>query len=210
MRNLILVSLLFLFPLFSFAQAKQEKRIIICAKQGLLSCLKEEIKKDKSSQFLLDKNNNTLLILAAANGHNTSLRFLADQWPKWALTNNQGRNALHMAIIGKHYDTAKLVVHLVEEDWDSDLKRFINIPDIKDLASPLHWAAYRCERDLYQFLLDYGANPKAWDKNSNTPEEILQACPPEKPTKKPKPQPAPAKPDAPAATPPVSDNKKAS
>lgn len=193
MRNFILILLLLTLPFFCFAKPKKEKRIITCARQGLLSCLKEEIKKDKHNQFLLDENNNTLVVLAAAHGHNQALRFLADEWPKWFISNKQGRNALHMAIIGKHYDTAKLVVHLVDEDWDTDLTRFINSADTKELATPLHWAAYRCQRDLYQFLLDYGAKPKTRDKEFRTPEEILAACPPQ--------EPAPT---------PLSDNKKAS
>ena len=193
MRNFILFFFLCFFSVFSFAKTKAEKRVITCAKQGLLSCLKEEIKKDKHTQFTLDDNNNTLLVLAAANGHNQALRFLSDEWPKWFIANKQGRNALHMAIISNHYDTAQLVVHLVDEDWDSDIKRFVNVADVKELATPLHWAAYRCQRDLYQFLVEYGANPKARDKEFRTPEDILAACPPEK-TKKES----------------VSDNKKAS
>ena len=77
MRKFILFFFLCFFSVFSFAKTKAEKRVIACAKQGLLSCLKEEIKKDKHTQFTLDDNNNTLLVLAAANGHNQALRF----WP---------------------------------------------------------------------------------------------------------------------------------
>ncbi len=193
MQKFILLLFIFMFPLFSLAKNKTEKRIFTCARQGLLSCLKEEIKKDKYNQFLLDTNRNSLLVVAASHGQNKALQFLADEWPKWFLCNKQGRNALHMAIIAKHYDTAKLVVYLVDEDTDADIKRFINTPDTKELATPLHWAAYRCQRDLYQFLINYGANPKARDNEFRTPQEILAACPPEKPT-----------------DPPISNEKKAS
>lgn len=153
----------------------QEPEIIICAKAGDLGCVKKNVKKDKNSLFASGKNGDTVLIAAAARGANSIISYVAHEWPDWR-TNDNGSNALHMAVAANHADTANLIIAFVKDDPDTNFERFINAKDVQNGATPLHLAAARCNAELYNYLVSQGAKTDITDFSGRTPQAVLARC----------------------------------
>lgn len=169
----IITSLLLLsLPL---SLSAREPEIIICAQAGDLGCVKKQVKKDKRSLFIADKDGNTVLIVAAARGANSIISYVANEWPDWR-TNNNGANALHMAVAANHADTVNLIIAFVKDDPDINFERFINARDTQNGATPLHLAAARCNRQLYAYLVKRGAKTDTIDFSGRTPPAVLALC----------------------------------
>lgn len=155
-----------------------ERDILAYIRSGSTEEVKATVRKDKSAIFVTDAYGNTLFILAARYGHNAILSFLNDEWAQWARANRYGENALHAAIRYQHPSTAALVVSLAEKDPDLEFDAFINRKDLVNFSTPLHLAAQNCDRQLYDLLVQHGANPKLLNKNRQTPSAMLKTCPP--------------------------------
>lgn len=157
-----------------------ERDILAYIRSGSTEEVKETVRKDKSAIFVTDRYGNTLFVLAARYGHNAILSFLNDEWAQWSRVNRYGENALHAAIRYQHPSTAALVISLAEKDPDLEFDTFINRKDLVNFSTPLHLAAQNCDRQLYDLLVQHGADPKRLNKNRRTPASLLKACPPPK------------------------------
>lgn len=161
-----------------------EEKVISYARTGNEDALKAAVKKDKMLMLAADKYGNTLIITAAIYGQNALIKYLDSQWPNWNRPNTYGENALHAAVRFKHPGTAKLIVSLAAQDPDTTLEEFINLPDHTRRQTPLHWAAQSCDRDLYTFLVNWGADDKKPNAQGQTPATLLARCPAGKKTGK--------------------------
>lgn len=169
------LTFLCLFCFLSPCAWAEEDEVILCAKNGNLSCIKRIVKEDKRAIFSQDKEGNSLLIIAAGRGSNAMISYIAQTWADWR-TNNVGANALHAAAAANYTDTAQLITGLAKEDPDVDFERFINAKDTKNGATPLHWAAAHCNQNLYDFLVEQGAQKDTVDFAGRTPQQMFLRC----------------------------------
>lgn len=169
------------FPISTWALSAEEQ-VISYVRTGNEHALKNAVKKDKRLMLATDKYGNTLIITAAIYGKNALIKYLDSQWPNWNRSNMYGENALHAAIRFKHPGTAKLIVSLAAQDPDTALKEFISLPERTQRQTPLHLAAQSCDRDLYAFLVSWGADDKKPNAQRHSAAKILARCPAEKKT----------------------------
>ena len=134
-----------------------------------------------------DPNGNTALIWAAELGHNDVLQLvLEDVVTKAKTVNNSttavqeqlirtyqnhrgylGATALNRAARRNHVAALTVLLH---RDGDTTA---LEIPNTK-LQYPLHFAAFKQQRDAVEYLLRCGANPWVLDRKGRTPLEDTQ------------------------------------
>ena len=172
---MLTITAVFAFILLAASARAEENKILGCAKAGNLACIKRLVKQDKSNLFARDGNGNTLLMVAAARGSNGIISYLGKTWADWQ-PNRFSENALHAAAKSNFTDTAKLLVSMAHGDPDVSFDSFLNARETQHGATPLHWAALRCNRALYVFLVKQGAKTNIADFNGNTPQKIFARC----------------------------------
>lgn len=94
-------------------------------------------------------------------------------------------NALHIAVANQDEPMIKLILKEAAAKDPTLPERLVNhqrnLYDASSLTSddgntPLHVAAKRCDRRIYNYLLAYGADDSLSNKMDKTPSEIIVSC----------------------------------
>lgn len=207
MKRFLCLVFLFLFAL-PLCRAGLYHQFFTAVRRGDQATVKKMMRKNKEMVFLSDPDGTTPF-LAAVETKNVSMAFLlADHWSRLWASNGEG-NALHIAAANEDGPMIKMILRMVETEGSAASKQMVNARRVQkraarlpaDLNTPLHVAAQTCNRVIYRYLTQHGADPSIPNAALETPAQILARCPKE--TKKKQLPPAAKKADASAAAAPA-------
>ncbi len=203
MKNIKPISLLLtlLVAAASVCYADRGADFFVAVRSGDRDEVKRMIAKDKTLVFITDRRGMTPFLTAVESRDLEMTYLLADYFSRLGDSSTAG-NAMHIAVNNEDEPMLRLLVRLAADE-DPDMPRhLINMPRMRENAprtsvandrnTPLHLAAKKCNFQIYKYLLDHGANPKARNAAGKTPAQLLSVCPKPKPAaKKAAPKPAP-------------------
>uniref|UniRef100_A0A8B9TQH5 Ankyrin-1 n=1 Tax=Anas platyrhynchos TaxID=8839 RepID=A0A8B9TQH5_ANAPL len=154
-------------------------------------CLSEIEKTLKDNDInALNSSRETLLHVAAANGHLAVMEYLISRGAKPDVKDKKGRTPLHRAAEKGHGDAVKVLLqvrlnavtkelvtplHVASQRGNTDVaqqllqhKASVNAKD-RQAKSPLHYASEKGDETMVEMLLDANADPNAQDKEKRTP-----------------------------------------
>uniref|UniRef100_A0A663FKD5 Uncharacterized protein n=1 Tax=Aquila chrysaetos chrysaetos TaxID=223781 RepID=A0A663FKD5_AQUCH len=157
--------------------------------KGYLSELERTLKYNDINA--LNSSSETLLHVAAANGHLTIMEYLISKGAKIDVKDKKGRTPLHGAAEKGHAESAEVLIekgadfsiktpfvtplHIASQRGNTDVaqqllyhKANVNVKD-KESKTPLHFAAERGDKAMVEMLLNANADPNAQDKEKKTP-----------------------------------------
>lgn len=169
--------LLSLLAVCSWAQTA-EKDILSYIRTGNKDALQQAAKRDKMILLSTDKYGNTLMMAAVLYGQPAMIKYLNDVYPAWEKQNQYGENAFHLAARYNRIAEAKLIASLAAKDDTLDFDQFINRRNFNAQQTPLHLSALNCNRELYDFLREWGASDTLTDAGKQSPADLLAKCPP--------------------------------
>uniref|UniRef100_A0A8V1A6K4 Uncharacterized protein n=1 Tax=Gallus gallus TaxID=9031 RepID=A0A8V1A6K4_CHICK len=161
------------------------------AAKGYLSELEKTLKDNDINA--LNSSNETLLHVAASQGHLSIMEYLISKGAKLDVMDQKGRIPLHRAAEKGHGDAVKVLLlsagakinavtkefvtplHTASQRGNADValqflhhKANVNAKD-KQSKSPLHFASERGDKTMVEMLLNANADPNAQDKEKKTP-----------------------------------------
>ena len=183
-RLLFILGFLLTGPLGWAASATEE--MFWAVQNGNRSAVKRLLAQDKTLVYGQDAQGMTPFLIAVQNGDLDMAVLLADAFSRLDTDCPLG-NAVHIAVLNEDAAMLRVLFQLCDEE-DPDLatlmlnmRRHWGAPKSKtnDGNTPLHLAALKCHRPMYQFLVANGANPTVRNNKGKTPAQLLTACPPE-------------------------------
>lgn len=169
----------------------------------------EMIRADKTLVFVEEPGGMTAFLAAVKNKDVKMAQLLADSFSRLDVRTAEG-NAVHLAVINNDEAMLRMLFAFMDEVEPDLFEYLANAPrgsrtsPASDRNTPLHLAALNCNRTIYDFLVQHGANEKALNRRRQTPKRLLSFC---KKTTAPKSAPAPmpvSAPEKPALQEPVS------
>ena len=183
-RLLFILGFLLTGPLGWAASAAEE--MFWAVQNGNRSAVKRLLAQDKTLVYGQDAQGMTPFLIAVQNGDLDMAVLLADAFSRLDTDCPLG-NAVHIAVLNEDAAMLRVLFQLCDEE-DPDLatlmlnmRRHWGAPKSKtnDGNTPLHLAALKCHRPMYQFLVANGASPTVRNNQGKTPAQLLTACPPE-------------------------------
>ena len=168
------------------AQAASSERIFTAVHSGNREEVERLLSKDKTLVYQQDEQGMTPFLAAVESQDLDMAVLLADYFSRLDANAAPG-NALHIAVLNEDAPMLRVLFQLFDEE-DPDLASFLlNAPrrwgapgsPSNDGNTPLHLAALKCHRPMYQFLVANGAKPTVRNRVGKTPAQLLKACPPE-------------------------------
>ncbi|MBR3631764.1 MAG: hypothetical protein IKN49_01675 [Elusimicrobiaceae bacterium] len=194
MISLILMSLLLAVETGAVVNAAPQKAFTTTDKQAEFwyaiehndtTHVRKLARKDKRLVYSFKKGM-TPYLYSVKNGNRKMAWMLADEFWAHAYDRCSWGNAIHIAVENQDFPMLKLTMKVAQMDFNEDLlEQLINEqrhsakPDQKraDLNTPLHIAALHCNREMYDYLVSFGANETKVNINFKTAAEILATCP---------------------------------
>lgn len=175
----------FIFCVSAPCAAGLAHEFFMAVRAGNEATVKKMLRKSKELVFLADEEGRTPF-LAAVEDKNVSMAYLlAEYWSRLTVLSDKG-NAVHIAVLNEDSAMVKMLVHVAAREDPQLAQRLVNAPRATkgkgqwagaDLNTPLHLAAQKCNRDIYQYLISRGAEPDRRNAAWETPQQILARCP---------------------------------
>lgn len=136
-------------------------KIHSAAKKGDLNAVKKLVEKKNSNVDLQNKNGETALHVAAANGNLEVMGYLLEQGALIDIQDAGGNTALHQAALAGFLDGIELLTTANSKIADVDHANYAG-------NTALHIAAWKGHLDVVQFFLKLGAQIDYQDKHGQT------------------------------------------
>ncbi len=140
------------------------------------------LRQDKRLVFSFKKGM-TPYLYSVKNGNRQMAWMLADEFWAHVYDRCAWGNAIHIAAENQDFPMLKLTMKAAQMDdlleQLIDEQRYSTKPNQKkaDLNTPLHIAALHCNREMYDYLVSFGASETKVNADFKTAEEILATCP---------------------------------
>lgn len=210
LRKGIVLALTLLAPA---AWAAPAQEMFAAVNNGNRAAVKRLLAQDKTLVYIQDRQGMTPFLIAVQNGDLDMTVLLADAFSRLDVDAPAG-NAMHLAVLNEDAAMLRVLLQLCDEEdpelavFMLNMRRHGGAPKspTNDGNTPLHLAALKCHRPMYQFLVANGARPDVRNNKGKTPAQLLKACPPEPKQSAPAPKaasPAKAAPAPPKTPPPT-------
>lgn len=183
LRKGIVLALTLLAPA---AWAAPAQEMFAAVNNGNRAAVKRLLAQDKTLVYIQDRQGMTPFLIAVQNGDLDMTVLLADAFSRLDVDAPAG-NAMHLAVLNEDAAMLRVLLQLCDEE-DPELAVFmLNMrrhgggpkSPTNDGNTPLHLAALKCHRPMYQFLVANGAKPTVRNSRGKTPAQLLKSCPPE-------------------------------
>ena len=168
------------------AWAAPAQEMFAAVNNGNRAAVKRLLAQDKTLVYIQDRQGMTPFLIAVQNRDLDMTVLLADAFSRLDVDASAG-NAMHLAVLNEDAAMLRVLLQLCDEE-DPELAVFmLNMrrhwggpkSPTNDGNTPLHLAALKCHRPMYQFLVANGARPDVRNNKGKTPAQLLKACPPE-------------------------------
>lgn len=176
--------------------------IFVAVQNGNRAAVKRLLAKDKTLVYQQDARGMTPFLEAVFVRDLDMAVLLADAFSRLDANCSQG-NAMHLAVLNEDAAMLRVLMQLCDEEDPNLTNSLLNMPrhwggpqsKTDDGNTPLHLAALKCHRPMYQFLVANGAKPTVRNSRGKTPAQLLKSCPPEPKTPPESPAPSIAAPE---------------
>lgn len=159
-----------------------EEDLLTAAATGDKDLALRVLDENKAAVFKKNKAGDTPLLLAVENGHTEIIDLLIDRGARLFEASGKG-NVFHIAVNRQDKPLLEHLVKLARDDGRlSMMLEYRAVPaGGRQAMTPIGFAALKCDREIYNYLLSVGARPGNRTTTPNmlgykTPADLMAEC----------------------------------
>lgn len=160
-----------------------DEDIFKAAKEGDLELARRVVAMNKAVVFDKNKEGDTALLVAVANGHTKMVDYLLDNFARMFEASAKG-NIFHVAVKAQNLEMLKHIVQRARQEGRlSMMLEYKASPAGRQQAmTPLGFAALDCNKEIYDYLISIGAKPGVRNNSApnmmgfKSPADLIEEC----------------------------------